>query len=446
MVHDVEGLIATLLIAIALGVAAMHTGRRTSVSYVPLFIILGIIFGPILGILSRSMSRTLFDYVRIFGLLIILFAEGHTLHWSLLKKHIFTIGVLDTVGLVITAFIAGFFFSMVFHVPFLAGFLFGAIISATDPATLIPLFHQYKVREDIRIVLVTESIFNDPLGIVLTSVAVALVLPQAPSARFIESIAAYTNIPVAATLYFLYEVSISIILGIILGYFGYWMIRALRFYESTEEVVTFSIALALLGFFIGEELRASGYLVATTIGIILGNHHHFFKEPPRMWGKMRSAIDTEQHFNELLAIFAILLIFVLLGASVSLKVLVSTFVQAVIVALTVIFIARPVAALPILKTGKWSWGEYLFISLEGPRGVVPSALAALPLSLGIAYHNSTLIYWGELILSATLVTILLSIILETLWLPILRKKLLGEVVEKEKREEEVGEEVFPELP
>ncbi len=422
--HGVEGLVVTLLTALALGTAAFHIGRRTSISYVPLFIILGIIFGPLAGLLNRSLSCTLFNYVRIFGLLIILFAEGHTLKWCLLRKHFTTIGTLDTLSLVITAFIAGFFFSEIFHVPFLAGFLYGAIISATDPATLIPLFHQHKVREDIRTVLVTESIFNDPLGIVLTSVAVALVLPQAPSAKFIEWLARLTNIPTAATLYFLYEVSVSIILGIALGVGGYWLIRKLGLFESTEEMVVFSIVLALLGFYLGEACKASGYLVATTTGIILGNHHAFFKETGRIWGKMRSAIDTEQHFNETLAMFAIALIFVLLGATVNLKVLISTFWQALAIALGVVFIARPVAALPIKKIGKWTWGEYLFISLEGPRGVVPSALAALPLTLGLTFHSKTMIYWGELILSTTLVTILISIILETMWLPYLRGKLL----------------------
>ncbi len=435
MVCGTEGVLITLLTALALGTAALHIGRKTNISYVPLFIILGMIFGPIAGILSRQMSCTLFNYVRVFGLLMILFAEGHTLKWCLLKKHIVTIGTLDTLSLVVTAIIAGFFFSAIFHVPFLAGFLYGAIISATDPATLIPLFHQHKVREDIRTILITESIFNDPLGIVLTSVAVALILPQAPSARFIEGLSKYMNIPAAATVYFLYEVAVSIILGIVIGYFGYWMIRKLGFYESTEEVVIFSVVLALLGFFIGERLSASGYLVATTAGIILGNHHAFFKEVGRIWGKMRGAIDTEQHFNERLALFAIALIFVLLGATVNLKVLLSTIWQATAIALAVVFIARPVAALPVKVLGKWSWGEYLFMSLEGPRGVVPSALAALPLTLGLTFHSKTLIYWGELILSTTLVTILLSIILETLWLPFLRRKLL-----KDREEGEEGTE------
>ncbi len=182
----------------------MHIGRGSGISYIPLFIVLGIVFGPLLSLLDREGSRTLFDYVGVFGLLILLFAEGHALHWAQLRKNLATISILDTVGLVVTAFIARLFFSTVFRVPFLAGLLYGAIISATDPATLIPLFRQHKVKEDIKTVLVTEHIFNDSLGIVLASEAIALILPQAPSARIIKSIAIHTEIPLAAILYFVY--------------------------------------------------------------------------------------------------------------------------------------------------------------------------------------------------------------------------------------------------
>jgi len=421
-IHEI---VKTLFMVLLLGTAALLIGKRTRISYVPIFIILGIIFGPVLHVINRDIARHLFDYVRVFGLVIILFAEGHTLRWAILKKHLTTIGTLDTLSLVVTAIIAGLAFSYVFHLPFLAGFLYGAIISATDPATLIPLFHQYRVREDIKTILVTESIFNDPLGIVLTSVAVALVLPQAPSAKFLEMFAKYMPIYGAATVYFLYEMFISIALGAAFGYIGYWIIRGLKF-DKSDEIFLFSLGLAFIGFYTGELIHASGYLVATTIGIVLGNHHVFFKEPPEVWGRMRSVIDTEVHFNEILAIFSIVSIFVLLGASVNLTILEQTFIYAAIVALVVIFIARPVAALPIIPVGKWSWKEYLFMSLEGPRGVVPSALAPLPLSLGLAYHVPQLIKWGEIILSTTLVTVLLSIIIETLWVPYLRRTLLSE--------------------
>ncbi|WP_276607311.1 cation:proton antiporter domain-containing protein [Thermococcus indicus] len=98
-------------------------------------------------------------------------------------------------------------------------------------------------------------------------------------------------------------------------------------------------------------------------------------------------------------------------------------------------VARPLASLPVLK---WrSFKDYLFISLEGPRGVVPAALASLPLTLGITYNNPDLVQWGETILSVTIITVLVTVLVETLWVPILRRELL-EVRSIEREMEKAG--------
>ncbi len=423
---QVDLMVLSFAVVMTLGFITFALSKRINISSIPILIVLGIIFGPVLGFIDRGNATTLFNYIRVMGLVIILFAEGHNLKWPLLKKHMATIGILDTIGLLVTAIVAGIFFSIFFHLPFLAGFLFGAIISATDPATLIPLFKQNKVNEDIRTVIVTESIFNDPLGIVLTVLAVALAVPQASSAQFIEAIAKYTTLYPAAVIFFLYEIGVSILIGVILGIVGYWFAKKTKV-DTFPEI--YALALAFGGFLIGEWAQASGYLVATTIGIIWGNHELFFKNGnSKKFGNM---VESELHFNEILSDFATVFIFTLIGATVDLKVLGSSFLIGTIIALIVVFVARPVAGLTVLPLRKWSAKEYLFISLEGPRGVVPSALAGLPLSLGVMYKNPVLIQWGEVILATTVITVLESVIIETLWVRPLSRKLLKGSIEKE---------------
>ncbi|NJE48849.1 sodium:proton antiporter [Thermococcus sp. 9N3] len=415
--------IARVLVAVlGSGIIAMLISRRYNISYVPLFIIAGMILGPIATLMPRNVAHELFDYVRVFGLVMILFTEGHNLSWKLLKRNLPTIATLDTVGLLITALLSAWFFSFVFHAPFLIGFLFGAIISATDPATLIPLFRQYRVKQDIETTIVTESIFNDPLGIVLTAVAIAMLVPQASGGLF-ASLSSHINVYGAAVMYFLYEVAVSIAVGIAVGAFGYWFIKKTRIFEFPE-IEIFSLFLAFSGFMIGESLQASGYLVATVTGIILGNYKVFSrKEKPQVLNRVMKAIEKEVHFNESLAAIATVFIFVLLGASLDLKPLAENLWGGILVAYFIMLVARPIAALPILKW--WGPKEYLFIALEGPRGVVPSALAALPLSLAMKYQSSTLtVYWGEVILAVTVITVLASVITETIWVPFLKSKLL----------------------
>ncbi len=402
------------------GVITFLFSEKTGISYVPILIVLGVISGPVLNLIERPIAHQLFNYARVFGLVIILFTEGHNLKWSLLKKHIATIGVLDTIGLLITVMISAVAFTLLFHVPFSVGFLFGAIIGATDPATLIPLFKQHDVNEDMRSVIVTESIFNDPLGIVLTILAIALLVPQANSAQFIEGIAHYTTLYPAALIFFLYEVGVSIALGAVIGLVGYWLIHVFHL-EPFSEV--YSLALAFGGFAVGEWAQASGYLVATVIAIVLGNHDVFFKGRDRVENANR-VISSELHFNEILSELSTVIIFILLGASIDLQNLLSSALIGTVVALVVVFVARPVATLTILPFGKWNLKQYGFMALEGPRGVVPSALAGLPLMLGTTYHNKQLIDWGETILAATVITIIVSVVLETLWANTLNKRWL----------------------
>ena len=429
----VDVMARVLVAVLGSGIIAMLISRRYNISYVPLFIIAGMILGPMAALMPRSVAHELFDYVRVFGLVMILFTEGHNLSWKLLKRNLPTIATLDTVGLLITALLSAWFFSFVFHAPFLIGFLFGAIISATDPATLIPLFRQYRVKQDIETTIVTESIFNDPLGIVLTAVAVAMLVPEASGGLF-ATFSSHLGVYGAAVVYFLYEVAVSIAVGIAVGAFGYWFIKKTKIFEFPE-IEIFSLFLAFSGFLIGESLQASGYLVATVTGIILGNYKVFSRrEKPQVLNRVMKAIEKEVHFNESLAAIATVFIFVLLGASLDLMPLIENLWGGILVAYFVMLVARPIAALPILKW--WGPKEYLFIALEGPRGVVPSALAALPLSLAMKYHSDVLtVYWGEVILAVTVITVLASVITETLWVPFLKSRLLEqETVEDRMRE------------
>ncbi len=410
----------TLVLVMTLGFLAFIVSEHLHVSSIPLLITLGLLFGPVLGMIERHEAHHIFSYARIFGLVIILFTEGHNLNWKLIRKNLGTIAVLDTLGLLLTALIAGYFFSLLFHQPFAIGFLFGAIISATDPATLIPLFKQNKVDENIKTVIETESIFNDPLGIVLTILAISLVIPQASEARLVEAISHVTGLYPAALIFFIYQIVSAVVIGCVFGVGGYWVIRWLR-PGFLPEVL--GLALAFGGFLVGEWVQTSGYLVVTTAGIIFGNHELIFRNVKHT-PAFKQFLENELNFNEVLSDLSSIFIFILIGATINISSLGETLAKGAVLALAVIFIARPVAVLGLIPLKKWRFKEYLFISLEGPRGVVPSALAGLPITLGLMYKEPALIRVGEIILSATTITILISVFTETLWVKPLSRWLL----------------------
>jgi len=411
----------TIISVMTLGFFAFLLSEKVHISSIPILIVLGFLFGPVFGLIPNDQGHTIFNYARVLGLVLILYTEGHNLKWSMIKKHIATIGIMATVGMILTAAVSGFLFSYLFDLPFGAGMLFGTVVAATDPATLIPLFKQNKVDENIKTVIVTESIFNDPLAIVLSTLAIAMVAPHADQAHLIENIAQYTSIYPAGVIYFLYVIVSSLALGLGMGVLGYWTIRWLKPGLFPQ---IFGISIAFGGFLVGEAAQSSGYLVATIIGIVFGNHAILFKKWNEHEG-FNKFVDEEMHFNEIISDLASVFIFILFGATVNISVLNETLLKGAIIALGVVFIARPIAALAIVPLKKWNWKEYLFISLEGPRGVVPAALAAIPLNIGFMSHDQTLIYWGDIILSATIMTVLISVLLETLWVKPLSKKLLA---------------------
>ncbi|ASA77608.1 sodium:proton antiporter [Thermococcus sp. 5-4] len=410
--------LASLMVLLS-GILAMLISRKTKFPYTPLLVLLGVLVGPVLTLILPQTARMLFYYVRAFGLFLVLFAAGFSLRLAVLKEHKLVITLLDTIGLLGTAILAGWFFSWAFDVPFPVGFLFGAVVSGTDPATLIPLFQEHEVPEDVETIIITEAIFNGPLAIILTMVALFLIIPEIPGYAPVEPVLEGAGLYVAAIIYFLYQIFVSAIIGAVIAYIAYQAIVRLGLYRSPYTQIL-GLAMAFGGYVVGEFVGASGFLVVTIIGLILGNHRDFFK---RESSKVDDAVERNMEFNDVLSTFSVIFIFVLLGASLDLTDLQwGTIATSLLVALFVIFVARPLASLVVLPfTG---FKRFLFISLEGPKGAVAASMAILPVVLGRAYNSPEMIAWGELILSAGLMTVLLSMLLESAWVSLLRERLL----------------------
>ena len=53
-------------------------------------------------------------------------------------------------------------------VPLIVALLLGAVLASTDPATLVPVFKQIKIKERVAQTVMTESAFNDAMGAIIT--------------------------------------------------------------------------------------------------------------------------------------------------------------------------------------------------------------------------------------------------------------------------------------
>jgi len=390
---------------------------RIGIPDIPLLLIIGLLIGPVLGVISPIYAQTIFSFVGTVGLIILLLVGAFEMRWIVLKKVLKTVLKLDTIGLVISLLISGLIFSFVYALPFTnpIGFIYGAVNCATDPATLIPIFSKSDIDPKIAVTLEAESVFNDPLGIVATT----LTLSAIGLSKSVNPILDFIMLAFG---------------GLVLGYVGG---KIFEFVVSKDEfgeyIAPLGVGAAMALWYFGEDVvphflghGLSGYMAVAIMGLYIGN---VVTKNPKNTKDMHKMAEFCTDLSSLTRI----LIFVFLGASISLPLLKSFGLYGLLCAFGSVFIARPIGvfaatAIPPVSSLK----ERIYFALEGPRGVVPAALAAMIYSS--IMHNPSVIppsvtqympaeMIAGSILVATFLTILLSVIVEASWAYPLANKL-----------------------
>jgi cell volume regulation protein A len=132
------------------------------------------------------------------------------------------------------------------------------------------------------------------------------------------------------------------------------------------------VATAALVIFGGAQIaHASGFLAVYLAGIIIGNR------PTRAHNSVVTFLDAATWLAQIV-------MFVLLGLLVSPQRLLSSIVPAVIVALVLMLVARPLAVFLCLAPFRFNWREKIFIAWTGLRGAVAIFLASIPMLVGLS--------------------------------------------------------------
>ncbi len=412
-------LIGYMSILFAGGSLIAKLAEKFGIPDIPLLLIFGL-FISFLNIMPKGIVETSFSFIGNFGLIILLFIGSYEMEWNVMKKVLGTIVKLDIVALLILFAISGVIFNFVFNLPLLSilGFLFGAIVCATDPATLIPIFSKIDINPEVALTLEAESVFNDPLGIVMALICLSAMGLAASENPIIE----FTSLAVG-----------GILLGLFAGKFYELIVSKIKF---GDYIAPFTLGLCIAFWYFAEGVfpqltggyEISGFMAAAIMGLYIGNTLTHKKEHEEDMKRV------SLFFGEL-STFIRILIFVLLGASVSIPLLEKYIVPATLCALGSILVARPIGVLiatsiPPIRP----FLERVYIALEGPRGVVPATLSAMVYSEIISHPNivpaaiTKYMPAPELagtILIATFATIIISVILEASWAKPLANMLLN---------------------
>jgi cell volume regulation protein A len=388
-----------LSFGLILGVGTFFSivANKLKVPDVVVFLLVGMCMGPaMLGLVDIKADSTMNQLILIFGSCYILFDGGASIRLKVLKEVWITLVVIATVGVLITAAITGVAAYYILGLAPIVALLLGATIASTDPATLVPVFRQVKIKERVAQTVMSESAFNDAMGAIVTFAVLGVAMGQG---EFSLS-HAFGDL--------LWQSVLGILVGGVLGYLAALLIAHEKMNFLSEYAPVVSL-MAVIGAYMGADgAHASGFMAVFVFGIMLGNKEIFgFNMAPREAEMLESYVMTT-------ALIMRMFIFILLGAQVDFALMNQYLVGGALVVVIFMFIARPatvfLCALPD-RRAKWDMKELLFMCWTRETGVIPGALAGMLVGMKAP--------GAEIIASVTFIAILMTILIQattTKWL------------------------------
>jgi cell volume regulation protein A len=355
-------LVSTVLVLIAAFSSLL--AFRFGAPLLLLFLLIGLIAGT--DGLGIEFSNNYLAYILgSIALAVILFDSGYGTSLQSFKIAAIPSLTLASVGVLLTASLFGLAASWLLGFTWLEGLLLGSIVASTDAAAVFFLLRigGINIRDKVRSTLEVESGTNDPMAIFLT---IALV-------ETIGSREGYSGINLAMAAMFVQQMG----LGVILGLLGGMMIVLVAGRLETDRGLTpiFVLALALLVFSFTGAVGGSGFLAVYVAGIYAGN-------------KKMPASGTIKRFQDGMTWLAQIIMFLVLGLLATPSQFPAIAIPAILLALFLIFIARPVAVWLCLLPFDYIQRETGFVAWVGLRGAVSILLAIMPI-LGKLDHAQT---------------------------------------------------------
>lgn len=363
--YSIESILLVGALLLIISVLTSKASGRLGIPALLLFIFVGMAAG------SEGPGGIYFDdpwLTQLIGsaaLALILFSGGLDTKWSRVRPVARPAILLATIGVSVTAVAVGLFCQAFLGFSLLEGILLGSIISSTDAAAVFSILRtrQIRLKGGLESLLEFESGSNDPMAVLLTITMTQLLIQPEAS---------------LATLAWMFVK--QIVLGLLLGlFFGRLMLHLLNSANLVAEGLypVLSTAAVLLIFSVSMVIGGNGYLVVYLAGLILGNSNFIHKR-------------SLMRFHDGSAWMMQIVMFLTLGLLVFPSEVVPVAGTGLLVAICLMFIARPVSVFLTLAFERRSLREKLLLSWVGLRGAVPIILATYPLVAGIP--NADLIF------------------------------------------------------
>ncbi|MGC8202737.1 cation:proton antiporter [Aliiroseovarius sp. PTFE2010] len=324
---------------------------------------------------------------------LLLFAGAMHVKISDLRAQWRLVILMATMGVVLSTTVVGFGFSWLTGMPIMIALVFGALISPTDPVAVLGVLRKANLRKSLETKIAGESLFNDGVGYVVFLVLVALAYPSAaPHGGDDAGVAQF------AALLFLQEAGGGALLGIVLGWLTFRVMRLIDDY-SLEVLIT--LGLAFGGYELAVALHVSAPIMAVCAGLLIGDvgaKYGMSEETRRYVDAFWKMVD-----EILNAVLFLLIGFEVLAVAFTMDTVVIG-VMAIALALLARLTAVAVPVLMLRPFRDFSPGIIPIMTWGGLKGGISVALA-----LSLPDDE-----WKPLILIATYVVVVFSIIAQGL--------------------------------
>ncbi|MDQ2056035.1 cation:proton antiporter [Halobellus sp. H-GB7] len=380
-------LIPIVAAIIGIGVISQILSDRFRIPSVVFLIASGILLGPeVLGVVGPDSFGNALSAIVGLSVAIIVFEGAFHLRIQKLREAPAATLKLITLGAAIALVGTAVAVHVLLAASWSLSFLIGALLVATGPTVITPILEVVPARDRVEAALETEGIVND-----VTAAILAVVI--------FEAIISGVTEPMALLTLFAERLGVGVVIG---GIVAAVLLYALRYVDlspgnAPQNARLLTLAGALVAYGAADTIATeAGIAAVATAGILMGNTDIPYEE-------------EISAFKGDVTLLVLSFVFIALAALLQFDILRTIGPPGLLVAAVVALVLRPALVFLSARGDRFSTGEKWFMSLVGPRGIIPASVATL---FAIELRNAGLDEAANTLVGTVFLVILVTVVLE----------------------------------
>ncbi len=342
------------------GVAGEAFFKKTGIPDVAFLMILGVVIGPVFGIIQPEAVIQIVPYFAALALIIIMFDGGLNLDLKQIIRTAHFSFTLAIVGFILSVIIVTLAVHYILDWSWLESILLGSIVGGSSSAIVFGLVRNVKISNETKNMLSFESALTDILATIIAFILFEAILVGQFDLQVLQE-----------------TLGRAVVVGLVLG-FGVgipWMYVSTKL-SNAQHAYMLTLGILFVLFFLANSFGESGALTALVFGLMIGNRKNLaktlrFKLP-------RIALDDPTHNQLTFLVRSFFFVFVGLMASFGR-------VEYIVlgVGMTIVIYFGRIIVAKITLTKRFSLLDKRVTYSMIPRGLAAAVLATIPITLGL---------------------------------------------------------------